>query len=516
MKHKLFNISLEKVPYLLFLLITVLFCTNPFSLLDFPLDDAWIHRVYSKSFAFGHGFEYNAGQQEAGSTSPLWSIVTAPAHWLEFLGTTTVVLATKLIGILLALSSIHAVRKLGEVVGLERASLFAAIAFALDPKLVFSALSGMESVLLVSLWLWAAYALLRNNWWLACGLISLTPTVRPEALVILPIFTFAFILFATHTKLNRSSFASILILPTPMLIWSLFCKQANGHWLPTTYYIKKGGFEFGSLQVEQVWEALGYRGLFPSAIMAALIIFYFLQAGITKRKWVSSLLLIAAPTAFIGGVVCGRVFQFDGYYFTRWIEPPVLVLASASAMGMATLIKESVHSSSKGSAAAMIRAITLSLVLASVHHGTTSFIEQRHHLAQDSRVINLVNVQAGQWINENLPKEATVAINDAGALKYFGQRKTIDIIGLNNAEITFHGNREQAILSTDFVVIFPSWFRNYPIFQHLDPIQEFSVPPEEYTLISSAKNINNRKVVYRNSLKADQTESPGNNLERAH
>jgi hypothetical protein len=51
-------------------MVIIFFAANPFSLLDFPLDDAWIHRVYSQSFAQGHGFEYNSGQPEAGSTSP--------------------------------------------------------------------------------------------------------------------------------------------------------------------------------------------------------------------------------------------------------------------------------------------------------------------------------------------------------------------------------------------------------------------------------------------------------------
>ena len=36
----------------------------------------------------------------------------------------------------------------------------------------------------------------------------------------------------------------------------------------------------------------------------------------------------------------------------------------------------------------------------------------------------------GRWIDANLPPASRVAINDAGALAYFGNRPVIDLIGL--------------------------------------------------------------------------------------
>src|SRR5882724_7278458 len=83
--------------YFATLLVFVLW--SPASRGQFPLDDAWIHRVYARSFAWGHGFAYNDGVQEAGCTSPLWAVISAPAHWLEpALGTAGVVWAVKLLG----------------------------------------------------------------------------------------------------------------------------------------------------------------------------------------------------------------------------------------------------------------------------------------------------------------------------------------------------------------------------------------------------------------------------------
>ena len=69
------------LPAVAYLAAAAAFVKNRFSLLDFPLDDAWIHQVYARSLALGCGFAYNSGQPEAGSTSPLWSLLTAPAQW---------------------------------------------------------------------------------------------------------------------------------------------------------------------------------------------------------------------------------------------------------------------------------------------------------------------------------------------------------------------------------------------------------------------------------------------------
>ena len=55
------------LPLVLFLAASAYFlAASAHSRYDFPLDDAWIHRVYSRSFAQGDGFAYNPGEQEGG------------------------------------------------------------------------------------------------------------------------------------------------------------------------------------------------------------------------------------------------------------------------------------------------------------------------------------------------------------------------------------------------------------------------------------------------------------------
>ncbi len=164
------------------------FIRDSYSLSDFPLDDAWIHRVYSHSLSRGQGFAYNDGRQEAGATSPLWCIVTAPAHWAEPFGASTVVGLVKLVGVMLGLAVVLATATLAKrVSGSAWAGGFAASLLALEPRLLFSALSGMEIVLLAAIWSWACVALVQRRFLLSLVLLGLTPVVRPESAVILPL-----------------------------------------------------------------------------------------------------------------------------------------------------------------------------------------------------------------------------------------------------------------------------------------------------------------------------------------
>ena len=96
------------------------------ALAGLPLDDAWIHMVYARSLAALHGFAYNPGQLETGSTSPLWAVLLVPATWVAQLFGASVVIPAKVTGVLCAVgASVGAarlVRALGFGLAAELAS----------------------------------------------------------------------------------------------------------------------------------------------------------------------------------------------------------------------------------------------------------------------------------------------------------------------------------------------------------------------------------------------------------
>jgi hypothetical protein len=114
-----------------------------------------------------------------------------------------------------------------------------------------------------------------------------------------------------------------------------------------------------------------------------------------------------------------------------------------------------------------------------------SLEERRSRLASDSRAIHLLNVRAGEWIRDHTPTDAKVGVNDAGAIRFFGGRWTVDLIGLNDAARAFQAEAAGAM---DWLAIFPTLpslrptsRSGWPPFDDFEARQTFAIPPEEYT-----------------------------------
>jgi hypothetical protein len=80
------------------------------------------------------------------------------------------------------------------------------------------------------------------------------------------------------------------------------------------------------------------------------------------------------------------------------------------------------------------------------------------------RNINQMQVQFGKWMNQNIPKQSLVAIHDVGAIKFFGERKCLDLEGLVSPQIIPY-----KIMGTDSYVVYlnkhrPDYFIVFPTY----------------------------------------------------
>lgn len=468
---------------------------SAYSRYDFPLDDAWIHRVYAQSFAYGHGFQYNPGTQEAGATSPLWAIVTAPAHWLEPLGTPAVVLAVKAIAALLGGGVLHSIFGLGyAATGYRAAGVIAATLCAADPRFLFSVLSGMENVLLLAVWLESTRALVRGQRGRSLAWLSLAPVCRPEALVLLPLWLAGVWLAGRRQRPTMADHGGWLLAFTPAAAWSLFCHTANGHWLPTTFYLKARSFQLEWSDLQVAWDILSQHGY------VQLHVFLFGMAvlvgwGIIRREFTSMALLwhlLAAPVLYALAVAGSRELSTEGYYWTRWLDPASLVLTAAWCLvagGLLTGAGEALGGLLQRRTTpvprwhwclAALGLITACWLAVDAPRFVASFTNRRSQLASDARAIHLINVSAGEWIRDHTPASARVAVNDAGAIRYFGRRWTLDLVGLNNAQVAF-GPRP-TLDGMDWLAVFPALYAGATAFEFFAPRQVFAIPPAEYTI----------------------------------
>jgi hypothetical protein len=89
-------------------------------------------------------------------------------------------------------------------------------------------------------------------------------------------------------------------------------------------------------------------------------------------------------------------------------------------------------------------------------------------VANSASGIDRQHVKIGRWAHDNVPKDALVAVNDTGAIAYFSDRRTFDIVGLTtNGEAKYwvagtasrleHYERmNEKDLPTHFIV-YPDW-----------------------------------------------------------
>lgn len=459
----------------------------------FPLDDAWIHRVYARSFAAGNLFSYNGNALEAGDTSPLWVIFTAWGHLIPASGHFLSTLSVKITGLALLFWQALLVWKISQKLFPSRgAGLLAAIISLFIPCAFYSAFSGMETLLCTSLWLAATYALISGKNFEAAAFLGLLPLARPEALITLAIAGGWLVI---RKKQNIKCWAiMILLLALPQLLHSLFCYLANGHIFPNTYYAKAHGtsLTWGKMQNALrifVQEGLGATVLFFTG--TAVLIVRLLIKDI-KQALDVFIFLFLTPLILILAVHASRTMHADAFYWTRWQDPGNIVLSIFGILGMVELMRLSLHFFWDGITRKMrVTGFVLAMVLAVVLVRDGSLMvgrqaEKRARILSDSRSIHKLNVRAGVWLAKNASSDERVAINDAGAIRYFSGLWSLDLLGLNYKNIVFKKEtQEEALLKNNitWVAVFDSWFDDKKnLFQNYKKVMTFEIPYSEYTI----------------------------------
>lgn len=482
------------IPGLVHLLAIIAFVQNRYTVSQFPLDDAWIHRVYARSVAWGQGFAYNTGQQEAGSSSPLWAILTAPLHWLEGFDADLPVWGVKVTSILLSLWCVLMIQRIVHgLTGSRVSGIIAASLFAVEPILLFSSFSGMETNLLVTLIVGSCLALIKKRVLLFLILIGLAPVARPEAVLFLPMAMAAIKDIARSRQSFLKKSLSCLLPFLPMLCWSVFCLSVTGHPFPNTFYVKAQTVQPGLSVCLKGLASIGRYGEAPGWLVVAGIAGFCVLCYRSGKQSIPVLFcFLVLPFFYIQAIVFSRTFFLTGYYWTRWTDPGTLLIAAAFGTGCGWFLASPGPSMPAGwirwlTHRHILRVIRLLFLVCLLPALASSFVERRSRFASDSRAIEIINVNMGKWIHHNTPEDAVVSVNDAGAIRYFGDRYTIDLAGLNNAGIAFKRVTPlSAIFSSDWLAIFPAVLQSPTIWAKVldsfDVRFVTSIPSEEYTV----------------------------------
>lgn len=420
-------------------------------------DDAFIHFQYARSFAELHPLSYHAGDAPTtGATSLLYPMVLSVGWLVGFRGMAIVWFAHGVAVLCLGLTSAAAYRLGERTVGRAEGIAAAASVYCI-PGFVFLAFSGMEIALVTLtqvaavgwavLWITAARrgeARTVRGAWVLVGLGVAAVLARPENVTAAAATSLALLFAAADRRrwtrvlaLVPVSFAGM-----PALIaWAVSGRPRTSgmilKWIPADPYRDRSWMwkEIGD-NLSDLWSKLldgdtvgreipyamtpdGYRWVLAAG-MVALGVHYARRFG--RAGLVATLALVGGATALL----FPATYTWFGN-LGRYVVPFLPLLAIAAVLGFGGLGR---WIGERSRAKASAHALLASAAAVFAFSGLPDVLDVPVQAASE---MCAQQVPMARYIRSHLPRDARVAINDAGALAYLGGHRTYDLVGLTTA-----------------------------------------------------------------------------------
>jgi hypothetical protein len=428
----------------------------------FPLDDAWIHLVYGRSVAEAGYLAYNSGVPASGSTSPLWAYVLGILH-VFFSDPSVITYAVKITGVIFhGIMAWVCAKLVADITGSMISGIAAGIAAGMSPVLAYSSGSGME-VSMGCMFCMTAILFFLKRKMLAAGIfIALSFLSRPEYSIIAAI-TFIYLLIEVLKK--KSNFREIAKLSCPplaaFLMYSAWNLYAGARIFPSTFYVKavtEGGMPLFDRIVA------GFGMISAHAPLAGFLIWSGTAGFLYGSDRIKKIMLL-----LVSGGVCYAVVNLilipptdpEAFYHIRYLVPAVPLISTGLITGFSAMVCKS--SELSGNICEKKYTKELSLIFRSLAgitmililgYSTAGFFSWSRKFAEDCRNINEVQVELGKDIERSFDEKAVIATVDAGAVRYFGKRFTLDLMGLNTHYVLSEGFRSMPV---DGLAVLPSW-----------------------------------------------------------
>jgi len=454
-----------------------------------PLDDAWIHFQFARNLARGDGLSFNPGEPTSGSTAPLWTLFLAGAY---LLGCDFPVAGQVLSGACF-LAALVATYVLGaRLTGKRWLGALAGAVVAVNGRMAWAALSGLETCLFAALSLLAINAHIRDRATLSssmgatpglstgvtpssskgvtlslskglagryrlstAALFGLAALCRPEGYLLFALSLADFLWASwrrsrithhasriTYYVLRIAHHVSRLLLPTVVfaaivLPYLLFSLRTSGHLLPNTYHAKavvdlRPDLDFLSLTARYL--ILDNPLLLPFYVLGlSVLLFPTLSSatglGETSPQHHASLLsLWSAGLPLIYACLHAALYQHG-----RYLIPLIPVNAVAGMVGLLEAGRLATRRGYRwrGSPRTLVLLVCVLVVV-----GTAWRLPTMARLyAWNVDNINEMHVALGEWAAEHTPPDAVLALNDIGAIAYVSERPIVDLAGLVTPEV---------------------------------------------------------------------------------
>ena len=305
---------------------------------------------------------------------------------------------------------------------------------------------------MVFILLWVYRAQNASLWALVGLLVGLSMWVRPDGLTLLGPILFTALLRESSLKARGSALVKVFIgFGILFVFYLLFNLALSGTPMPNTFYAKQAEYEAYLLSRTLSERLTNYILPMIASPFIVLVpgVFLWIYKTLRERNWGA----IAGLIWFIGYI--GIYFmRLPAYQHGRYIIPAFPILYVWGLLGMLGYV-----SSPKANPRISLVWQVLVVVLIVVFQWVGA-----SQNARDVAMIETQMVQTAQWVNENLPADAVLAVHDIGAIGYFNQNPIIDLAGLVTPDVVPFIRDETRLAEyldstqAGYLVTFPGWY----------------------------------------------------------
>lgn len=458
------------------------------------LDDVYIHLQYGWQAASGHFLQYNTGDPPStGATSLLYMLLLAGGFAL---GITPQAMPDVLVGsglILFALSAAliaDAARHAADAIFARRGPLdttpppvfptwsAGAIAgglFASSGWMAWGYLSGMETGLLIALVAAVLWAFERDHVRLTAVLAALAVLTRPEAVLLAGLLVIAQILrdpAETNDRLRRFLWACVPLLaagvsPAINLVMtgtpSATGLLAKSWFTIEPFYLDRTLLVIGYTALELLARLLGgpapdgHWHALPAAQILALIgaLVLWSRGRVRQRR-----LALVTVGWMVLGVGATATLQTATWHHYRYQMPFYPALLIPLGVGLAAMLSEIAARLRERRVPVNAMAGVAAVLL--VVWGIYTLQDFTRQFDTDTRTVLEQQMVLADWLRENTPEDALIAVHDVGVMRFLGQRATYDVVGLTTAGMARVSRHGPGAIYERLEQVQPDYYAVYP------------------------------------------------------
>lgn len=447
--------------------------------LSAPLDDVFIHLQYARQIGDGQWFSYNDGDPvSTGASSFLYVLILGAASFVGFDGTALLGFALFLGLVLLVVTAVLG-RELARRLCGEGAGTWAGVLISTNGVFLWGSTGGMEISLLAALFMGTlvafAHELATRRFILTPILGALTALTRMEGLVFAGIISAVILLtLIADFRLRRLSPAGFLK-RAPLALLPVFAggllllfyrvvtgtSSANGMlaksllYEPVFYPTAFLHESLTNLTEASMGLLMGFKNgnfLFPGALIFCVLGLVYL-AFRDARAWVFAGAAGVALALSVASIATLSTWDWNHYRYFLPFFPLILVFAVIGFYALGTRERPW---------------LPVALASFALLFSLLGLPKWAVAMGGNSAQIHEQQITVGRWIQDNLPNDARVGINDAGAIRYYGKHPTVDLIGLTTNGLALPTRNGMGSLyealermpedkRPDYFSIYPSW-----------------------------------------------------------